>query len=766
MKKLNDVKYTYSSLSVPGGGFVTGFVFHPNKQNILYARTDIGGAYRFDFIGRRWHSLADQITEFSRHLALPLSIAVNEEHPELLYAMCGNSRHGFSHGRSALLISDNFGGSFTEKEVPFCCNGNSPARSSAERLACKNGRLFFGTQGEGLWQSADNGSSWTRLDFCEDNIVFVYFPHGHNIMLVSCTGETNSDGINRGHTLYVSYDLGISFEKLDMPAPLNDGRCSHNGFVPYSAACDSNDVYITFTHSFHGNHWGGWNDFACDNGGGFDGRLYRYRISDGRIAFSQDITPTLSGFADPCGARKLPFGLGGVDACKNVIAVCSAGGHGDSIFISRNGGESYETIKSTDINRFRIDVPYLKPEYNGRRIPLHWMSCLRIDPFNPDFAVINTGTGVFALNGLTKESCFITTLCNGIEETVHMNIYGIPSGKNRVIDLVGDLGGFAFRELDKPCENSFADENGDRYITCLNADFVQNDPDTFITSARGNWTGETKGGVILTNDGGDSFTHIGFPTGLSDKLDSAAAQLKKPNTNSGWAAITADSKSILWTLAHEWIKLPCFCAVYYSIAEKKFSKIKIYDLLKNDISESDLHIKIFTDRVNSCKAYGFGENGQLYLSTDGGKSFYELAAPSDFPRCRMSGIDGMKGIEIRFVPDREGMCYAALCDHGLWKLNFSDNKVYAERITEADDFVKTVGFGVSDSKDEPAVFISGRLFGEYGFWRSYDGGKSWARINSDSQMYGGIVSMDGDFRKRGRVYIATGTRGGIFGDEC
>lgn len=765
MKRLYDIKYNYNSLSVPGGGFVTGFVFHPNTKNVLYARTDIGGIYRFDFDSRRWHSLADWITEYNRYLALPLSIALDADKPNMLYAMCGSSRKGFPYGKSALLISDDCGESFTEKPVPFCCNGNAPARSSAERLAYKNGSLFFGSQGEGLWRSSDNGESWTKIDFCEENIVFVYFPDNQDIMIVSCTGETNACGNTRGHTLYASCDFGKSFEKLDIPSPLYDERCSHNGFVPYSIACDGNDIYITFTHSFHGSGWGGWNDFACDNGGGFDGRLYRYSISDGRLYFNEDITPSVKEFTDSCTERKLPFGLGGIDVHKNIIAVCSAGGHGDSIFISHDNGKSYKAIRSTDAERFRIDVPYLKPEYNGKRIPLHWMSCLRIDPFDTDFAVINTGTGIFALNGLAEDSCFVSTLCNGVEETVHMNIYGLPSGKNSVIDLVGDLGGFVFSELDKPCENSFADENCDRYITCLNADFLQNDPDTFITTARGNWTGETKGGVILTANGGESFTHIGYPNGLSDKLNNASEQLKKPNVNSGWAAITADGAYVLWTLAHEHMRLPCFCAVRYNIGEKKFTKIKIYDQPGNDVSESDLHIKIFADRINPCKAYGFGENGQLYISSDSGASFRQAVVSEDFPLCRMSGIDGFKGVEIRFLPSCEGTCYAALCEHGLWKLHFGEAYVHAERITEMNDFVKAVGFGTGSSENEPALFICGNIFGEYGFWKSLDSGASWAKINTASQMFGNIISMDGDFRNKGRVYIATGTRGGIYGDE-
>lgn len=764
MKRNADIKYDYKSLSVPGGGFVTGFVFHPTCRNLLYCRTDIGGVYRFDFESQSWNFLGSRITEFEHHLTQPLAIAVDEALSDKLYIMCGNSRKGAESGRASLLVSNDRGNSFVEKPVPFCCNGNAPARSTAERLACKKGCLFFGSQGDGLWCSRDEGGTWTKLNFCEDNIVFVYFPQDSNIMLISCTGETCADGNNRGHTLYVSYDMGNSFEKLYTPPALNDERCFHNGFVAGGIASCANAVYITFSHSFRKNLWGGWNDFSCDNGGGFDGRVYRYLLNDGLLEFDKDITPSIDGFIDTNSHRRLPFALGGIDACGDQLAVCSIGGHGDAIFISKDGGESYKHIKSTDISSFKIDVPYLKPEYNGGRIPLHWMSCLRFDPFNTDFAVFNTGTGVFTLNRITSETSYISTLCRGIEETVHMNIYGIPDGKNLVIDLVGDLGGFAFSQLESPCENSFADSEGHRYITCLNADFVQNSPDIFVVAARGNWTGHTKGGAILTNDGGDSFAHIGYPAGFSEKLDVVIEAISRPNTNSGWVAVTADGSTILWTLAYQWGQLPCFAAVKYDISSKQFMKIRVYDTAGNDISESEHHIKMFTDRTDPDIAYGFGESGQVYISNDCGESFRQVEVKGDLPEYRFSGIDGFKGGEIRFLPHEKGVCYMALLTHGLWKLSFSRTAVTAERITEEGDFVKAVGFGRGDEQGVAGIFISGTLFGEYGFWCSYDLGKSWSKINDDSQMYGYIVSMDGDFRKKGRVYIATGTHGGLYGE--
>ncbi len=766
MKRLDNVNYLYKSLSVPGGGFVTGFVFHP-AERLMYARTDIGGIYGFNFEKEQWFPLSDYLTEYERHLTQPLSIAIAPENPAMLFAMCGNKWFnrllGKETGKASLLISENRGRSFTEIPVPFSANGNSPARGSAERLAYRNGRLFYGSQGDGLWTSHNLGKSWERLSFPENNIAFVFAHPKHDILIVSCTGETNACGSTRGHTLYVSYDYGSTFEKLTAPLPLNDERCDYNGFVADGIACYGDKIYITFTHSIK-TSFGEWNSFACDSGGGFDGRAYVYEIRDGRAEFYEDITPVWEGFSDRNSSRRLPFGLGGIDVYENNVVICSVGGRGDGVFISRDGGKTYDIIKSTDTDRFEIDVSYQNPEYNGGRVPLHWMSNLRIDPQDPDFAVFTTGTGPFAVKNITSGKPYIKSLSLGMEETVHLNIYGIPKGKNKVIDIIGDLGGFAFRELDKPCENSFADENNHRYITCINADFVPANPDIFVSTARGNWTGQTKGGVILTRDGGDSFRHIGYPEGISEKLDGLIEAIKKPNTNSGWTAISADGKIILWTLAEKWRYLPAFGAVRYDTETESFTKIKVYDCNGQDISDTNAQLKLFSDRTDSSLFYGFGDSGQLYISRDKGESFTELIVPEKFPKVCMSGFDGFKNGEIRFHPSKKGVCLAALAEHGLWRLSFGDS-VTAERLTDEGDFVKSAGFGAGNSEDVPALYISGTLFGEYGFWRSFDEGESWAKINNENQMFGQITSMDGDFRKKGRVYIATGCRGALYGEE-
>ncbi len=754
-----NIPYKYEHLSVPGGGFVTGVIFHPKTENILYIRTDIGGIYKYDFSRKIWNSLSSVYNEFQKYLYKPLSLALDVDHSERLFAVCGDCALEYNPNRVCLLISEDGGLTFTEKPVPFRADGNFAARSTDERLAYWNNRLYFGSQRDGLYVSEDLGDNWSRLDFPEPDITFVRI-NNYGVILVGCTGEALSKDNIRGNTLYMSYDNGTSFKSLKAPPPLLDERCFYKGFVPVSVSFYDKKAVVSFSSS-KGDSYAGWDSFACDNGGGFDGRLYYYEISSELTETVRDITPNFESFSDINPKRKLPFGLGGVEITEKNIYVCAIGA-GDIILRSDDNGVSFQKVLgSHQTDSFDITTPYQKPEYNGGHIPLHWMSSFRISPHNPDFGLFNTGTGVFASHNLTEENTRFKTFNEGIEETVHLNIYGVSKGKNKVIDIIGDLGGFAFRELGAIPENSFADRNGNRYITCNNADYLDSNPDIFVSTARGNWTGKTMGGLIYTTDGGDCFTHLGYPENIGGDIDYAVSLIKQPNKNAGWAAISSDNKIIAWSIAYNHLSLPISCAVRYEVDEKRYSKINVFDIKKSDISYSKKEIKIFSDRIKPDVFYGFGENGQLYISRDYAESFYEINSPwGDY---FLSGIDGRKQCEIRLEPNKSGIIWLALNNFGLWKVTTHDNTCDFEKVSTDGDFVKTVGFGKGISDDIPAIFITGTLSDEYGFWRSADYGKSFDRINDDKQMYGGIVSVDGDMNDFGKVYIATNSYGALWG---
>ena len=39
-------QYTWKNVTVPAGGYVSGIDYSPVSQNLIYMRTDMGGAYR------------------------------------------------------------------------------------------------------------------------------------------------------------------------------------------------------------------------------------------------------------------------------------------------------------------------------------------------------------------------------------------------------------------------------------------------------------------------------------------------------------------------------------------------------------------------------------------------------------------------------------------------------------------------------------------------------------------------------------------------
>lgn len=51
--------YTWKNVEIVGGGFVPGIAYSRAEANLVYARTDIGSAYRLDATTARWIPLLD-----------------------------------------------------------------------------------------------------------------------------------------------------------------------------------------------------------------------------------------------------------------------------------------------------------------------------------------------------------------------------------------------------------------------------------------------------------------------------------------------------------------------------------------------------------------------------------------------------------------------------------------------------------------------------------------------------------------------------------
>ena len=79
-----DEKYEWGSLPLGGGGFVTAVIAHPTEQNLFYARTDVGGIYRWIESTKSWKPLTDFISVADQGLYGVEAIAVDPQKPEML----------------------------------------------------------------------------------------------------------------------------------------------------------------------------------------------------------------------------------------------------------------------------------------------------------------------------------------------------------------------------------------------------------------------------------------------------------------------------------------------------------------------------------------------------------------------------------------------------------------------------------------------------------------------------------------------------------
>ena len=65
---MKQIPYQYRNLPIPGGGYVTGFLYSEREKDVLYIRTDIGGTYRFDPEKQCWISLIPHVNMEERDL--------------------------------------------------------------------------------------------------------------------------------------------------------------------------------------------------------------------------------------------------------------------------------------------------------------------------------------------------------------------------------------------------------------------------------------------------------------------------------------------------------------------------------------------------------------------------------------------------------------------------------------------------------------------------------------------------------------------------
>ena len=161
-RAVKQVRYRWRHVRIGGGGFVDGVYFSRRQSDLIYARTDVGGAYRWNARRQRWISLTDWLGPAQDNFTGIEALALDPRDAQRIYL--GGGLHTFAHSpQSAILRSGDQGHSWKISRVPFKIGGNEDGRFDGNRLAVdprQDRVLYYGTRDRGLWRINDFGATW------------------------------------------------------------------------------------------------------------------------------------------------------------------------------------------------------------------------------------------------------------------------------------------------------------------------------------------------------------------------------------------------------------------------------------------------------------------------------------------------------------------------------------------------------------------------------------------------------------------------------
>ncbi len=790
--------YKWSTVAIGGGGFVSAIIAAPNDRDVFYARTDVGGAYRWDEAQKTWISLMDWVDVTERGLLGVEAIAVDPKTPGKVYMVCGTSY--WNYGRTAFLRSSDRGSSWEviytwDKEgqkgpavTSFSAHGNGMGRGNGEALAIDPNNpdvMFYGSKNKGLFKSTNNGTTWSHVDgfttaagsdttWNGSGFSFVTFSPGSSEILYA--GFLRAD-----NNVFQSTDGGVTWSLI----PNRIKPATTGGYKPslmpqrIAITPDGTELYITFGDG------AGPHTMAWDEGWGpikdwFNrGAVLKYTVetqtwtdvSPDNFIDPQDNSTDSSAYDADSVYIACYSGVSINPANPLEIVVSSVGYRGpqfwklpsgswkdqwgSNIYYSIDGGESW-------IPSFRyfwieggFPPPHEQMDENGIgwmfNSSIHWSGSVVMDPFNPKRVWVTSGNGVFNTEDIT-DFTFTPATCDwcsdeldqrqvwkvmshGIEEVVPEEVVSIPGGP--MISIIGDYDGF--RHDDVTRYPAF------RHQTNVNGTMVS------LGSTRALAYAPKSGKLVKVADARSSnptgytevpIAPVQFSSDSGRTWSVATYQSISADYRKGASvAISTDGTVTLWTPGSKMVNGN---EVSGSYPVQRYSGSEWTQVSGIDGAY------VVGDPEDASIFYAYIRNeGAMYKSSDKGVTFSKVGTP---------GMSSFR--KFRLVPGRTGDIWIPLTENGLSR---STDGGATFKSIEAVTYCEAVGFGkAADGKEFPAVYIFGTVDGVIGVFQSIDEGASWVRVNDDQHEYGGLANGEfvvGDMNTFGVVYMSTAGRG-------
>lgn len=697
--------YTWKPVVVPAGGAIQDIVYSRVSQGLIYMRTDMGGAYRWDNTNNIWVPLTDWLGDWNLYGVE--SIAPDPVNANVVYAAIGQS---YNSSNGYIIASSDQGKNWNQYPMPVIIAGNDSGNYAGERLAVdpdNTSILYYGSRSGGLWKSTNSGANWSHVTSFPVN-----GDSGHGICYVIF--DPNSATGSGSNTIYVGVQaLGSGNSNLYR---------SINGGTNWSVIPGGPSGMSTCQASL-GSDRNLWIVYGDSDSGPGTGQVWKLNLNS--LAWG-NVTPAAGpgagsgGYSGICADDQ--------NAQHVVVSTLDWWGGTDKCFQTTNGGTSWTIIANAQ-NSWNSG-PY--PNYNINGAPwtrfcspydggAWFIAAVKIDPFNSNNAIYTTGGGLWSTTNVlapTQPQGITWNFTDyGIEQTAVLFL--CPSYKSGVFfSCLGDISGMRYTNLDVPAPNKYCNPAFGN-TNCL--DFAENN--TNIVARVGS-SGSVASDTAFSSDNGQTWA----PGAVAPPGYGTSNQMRS-------CAVAADGSRII----------VCPYSGYGSPAYTTNSGGS-WTTCNGPPSGSDLA----ADRINA--SVFFATNGSsLYRSTDGGANF--------------SVVNSFSGSGApRTVFGLTGEVWVAT-GNGLYR--FTNNGSTMATIANISS-ANSVGFGkAAAGQAHPAVYLTGTVGGTYGFYRCDDGvGTSWVRINDNNHQYGYGAWCGGDEDIYGRIYVGTNGRGTLYCDSA
>lgn len=704
--------YSWSRVAIGGGGNIPQLLIHPKVKDVLYARGDVEGLFRWDAVHNRWVQLLDWLSTNDTAIMGCEGIAVdpNDTSGNIVYASFGQFLDEYRQpAERGLWKSTDRGDTWTKLlDAPVYSNG--PNRFAGESIAIDPSNSSVVYYGSSVMQQLDNnthggfytstnaGANWAlNTNIGQVKIDVVAIDPRQGMVVVSGVTRTKCVYLGRkGTGIYKSTDGGITYSLMS-GTPVNPNRIALQGTGTTLLAADDNGLYL-----YNGSVW--------SQISGTSGTAFR------------------SVSVDPANSDN-------VVANGSTHAAYSANNY--QIWRSSNGGQTF--VKGTRGGSGTDNgtaFTWINSYWNGGPNDIVY------DPFRPGTAWTSDSYGTWETGNVYASTTQWTAQVAG-QETQDMFTVLSPPAPAKTVLYTGmqDVLGFRHTDLSTMPTGIAARGYGSGSDYGTSIAVCERSPTNVVFALN-----DAEVGLYTSTNDGASWTGQNSPGGTGDHPEVAIAAVTANHM------VWMDDTGKVFYSANAFAGSPSWNASSLSLPSGW--SLANYGQFSTDAA-------LCADMMTDDKFYLLAQNGttrnsSVYISTDGGAHFTLPVGQTSLPNPAWPHDGFLHG-----APGIANSVWYGAGSNGLF--SSADGGATFSKCAAVKECWNFAFGAAAPGTSKPTLFVVGKVTigtgDSWGAFRSVDLGATWVQISDAHHQCNDVTFMAADRQVYGRVYICSAGSG-------